>query len=67
MTSWTPMQQKQREEDERKDRTEFLPDNMSRKDWTHYFIRQVYLAMLTWGGDWNQDLRKEKKNFERSQ
>lgn len=47
------------EEDERRDRTEFLPQPISDKDWKkypsnmkRYQQKQIYFAMLRWGGDW---------------
>lgn len=43
------------EEDERRDRTEFLPDDLSKAEWQKYQIRQVYLCMLRMGGDWTNN------------
>lgn len=61
-----PILQRMLEEDERRDRTEFLPDNMKPSQWTKYMEKQLYHAMLYFGGDWDAPLRafRAKKELE---
>jgi hypothetical protein len=53
--------QRQLNEDEEKDRTQHLPDDLSSKGWIKYQQKQLYFACLRFGGDWNKDLHKEKQ------
>lgn len=52
--------QRQLEEDEYRARTEFLPDDLDQRGWQRYIESEFYLALLRWGGGWNNDLHKEK-------
>jgi hypothetical protein len=53
MPKLNAIHQQQLDEDERKDRTEFLPDDLNEKGWIRYQQKQIYFAMLRWG-NWRE-------------